>query len=170
MEEKTIIQSSYSHVSKWLPILLSIIGVILAICGFDSGDFGCGGLEYLLMFGGGIGLVIAAVIILLYIGNCQIVVTNVRVYGKAAFGKRVDLPVDSISAVGTCYFNGVTVSSSSGRMAFLGLTNSTEIHKEISQLLIDRQSKKSPTIETKEPTVNQTIIEQTSADELKKYK
>ena len=44
--------------------------------------------------------------------TCDLVVTDKRVYGKAGFGKRVDLPIDSISAVATSIFNGITVATS----------------------------------------------------------
>ena len=55
------------------------IGVIISVLGF-----------FLLVF---------SVIMSIYVSNCELIVTNKRVYGRAAFGKRVDLPVDSISAV-----------------------------------------------------------------------
>ena len=165
MEEKIIIKGTYSHVSKFLPLLLAFIGFILSCIGFDDGDvFGGGGAEYVCMFLGGIVLIAGAVILLLYIGNCEIAVSNVRVYGKAAFGKRVDLPVDSISAIATTMFSGIAVATSSGRVCFLGLKNAAEIHRVLSGLIIKRQFT---------PVSNTTIkqeIPQSNADELKKYK
>lgn len=122
MEEKIIIRGTYSHISKFLPLLLALIGFVLSCIGFDDGDvFGGGGTEYVCMFFGGIVLIVSAVILLLYIGNCEIAVSNVRVYGKAAFGKRVDLPVDSISAIATTTFSGIAVATSSGRVCFFGI-------------------------------------------------
>lgn len=97
-------------------------------------------------------------------GKCQLTVTTKRVYGVTAFGKRVDLPIDSISAVGTSSFNGVSVTTSSGAIKFVLLTNNAEIHRVVSTLLINRQSK----------TVSGIPVDWTSsrsnADELKKYK
>lgn len=165
MEEKNIISGTYSHSSKWLSVLLAVVGIVLIPLGYDGGDFGNGGLEYSCMFFGGLILVALAMVLLLYIGKCQIVVTNVRVYGKAAFGKRVDLPIDSISAVSSmALFSGIAVSTSSGKISFLGLKNADEIHKAISALLIERQSKSTPA------QVIQQEVPQSNADELKKYK
>lgn len=93
-----------------------------------------------------------------YASKMQIVVTNKRVYGVARFGKRVDLPIDLISAVGTCMFKGIIVSSSSGKIRFLLINNRDEIHKTISNLLITRQDKK------------QVVNNTSTTDELMKYK
>lgn len=72
----------------------------------------------------------------------QLIVTDKRVSGRTSTGKRVDLPVDSISAVGTTNkFKGLTISTSSGVLSFFGLSNRDEIYKVISQLIISRQPK-----------------------------
>lgn len=92
--------------------------------------------------------------------KCALVVTNKRVYGTAVFGKRVDIPLDSISAVGTNLFKGIGVSSSSGAVKFVFIQNNIEIHQAISSLLLKRQDKH---------TLSQNAAE-SSADELKKYK
>lgn len=44
----------------------------------------------------------------------QITVTNKRVYGCDATANRVDLPLDSITAVGTSLFSGLAVTTASG--------------------------------------------------------
>lgn len=117
-----------------------------------------------------IGVILAAISILtltfyLYSSKMQLIVTDKRVYGKTAFGKQVDLPLDSISAVGTSMLKGITVATSSGKIKFLGISNRDDIHKVISQLLIERQNKKEAT-----PVTHVTQQAQSSADELKKYK
>ena len=71
----------------------------------------------------------------------ELVVSDKRVYGKAAFGKRVDLPLDSVSAIASAWPNGIAVATSSGKIAFLMIKNRDEIHKCISDLLIEHQSK-----------------------------
>ncbi len=103
-----------------------------------------------------------AILIYLWIALSEFTVTNVRVYGKTSFGKRVDLPIDSISAVGTSWFQGLSVSTSSGRITFLGVSNRDDIYKVISKLLAMRQNK----------THHVTTVQASSsnADELKKYK
>ena len=93
----------------------------------------------------------------------QLTVTDKRVYGKATFGKRVDLPIDSISAVGTSALWGIDVGTSSGRIHFKLVKNKDKIHSELSKLLMERQhSEKQNNIPLNNSTSN--------ADELKKYK
>ena len=108
-------------------------------------------------------LAVIAAIIYYAAAKTELTVTNMRVYGKAMFGKRVDLPVDSISAVGTSFLKGIAVATSSGRISFLGLSNRDEIHQKISELLIARQGKQTVTPIKQE-------IPQSNADELRKYK
>ena len=94
----------------------------------------------------------------------SITVTDKRVYGTALWGKRVDLPLDAISAVGSKWPKGITVASSSGKIAFVMIKNRDEIHKCVSDLLIERQTK---------PTAATAIKQEapkSDADELKKYK
>ena len=105
-----------------------------------------------------------AVFVYLWLGKIEITVSDKRVFGKAAFGKRVDLPLDSISAVGTSFLKGIAVATSSGKISFLMIQNSNEIHKCVSDLLISRQGKQTET------TVIKQEIPQSNADELKKYK
>ncbi len=76
----------------------------------------------------------------------QIIVTDKRVYGKAAFGKRVDLPLDSISAIAMSKLKivkGIAVSTASGKIAFTGIRNREDIYETIVELLIRRQDKPS---------------------------
>ncbi len=77
---------------------------------------------------------------------------------------RVDLPIDSISAIGTSGFSGLAVTTSSGAIKFSMLSNRDILHKVISNLLVDRQYKPTPTTTIKQE------IPQSLADELKKYK
>jgi len=102
----------------------------------------------------GIGIVFLTILFYLYISKMEVTVTNTRVYGKKAFGKRVDLPVDTISAIGTSFFKGIDIGTSSGRIHFKGIKNNIEIHTEISKLLNERQNSKPLS----------------TVDEIKKYK
>ncbi len=111
----------------------------------------------------GIGLIIFAIVLFLYMAGCELHVTDKRVYGKGAFGKRVDIPIDSVSSVGKIsWLKGVIVSSSSGSIRFMYLANADEIHTVLSDLIISRQGKNTNTI-VKE-------VQQSNADELKKFK
>ena len=105
-----------------------------------------------------------AIFVYLWLGKIEITVSDKRVFGKAAFGKRVDLPFDSISAVGTSFLKGIAVATSSGKISFLMIQNNEDIHKCVSDLLLNRQGKQTNT------TVIKQEIPQSNADELKKYK
>ena len=116
-----------------------------------------------------IGFVIPAllgVFIHSWLSKIELIVTDKRVYGTAAFGRRVDLPFDSISAIGTGWPKGIEVSTSSGKISFLAIKNCDEIHNVLSRLLIERQSVEKSVSHT---TIKQEIP-QSNADELKKYK
>ena len=103
-------------------------------------------------------------IFLINISTNKITVTDKRVYGRALFKKQVDLPLDSISAVGTGLFKSIGVATSSGRISFMGISNRDDVHKAITKLIIDRQSNPTPTTQIKQE------IQQSSADELGKFK
>lgn len=93
----------------------------------------------------------------------ELIVTDKRVYGKATFGRRVDLPIDSVSAISTGIFKGVGVGTSSGKINFKLIKNRDEIHSVISNFLLERQK------DNKERTETQ-AVNFTNADEIKKYK
>lgn len=101
----------------------------------------------------------------LFCSKVEMTVTDKRIFGKAIFKRRVDLPLDKISSVDTCMFNGIGVATSSGRMKFLFCKNRDEVFDVISKLLFERQNQQKP---------NETIIKQetsqSNADELKKFK
>lgn len=95
----------------------------------------------------------------LYARKMHIVVSNKRVYGESVFGRKVDLPIDSISAIGKKWFKGIGVATSAGKIVFFGFKNRDEIYETVSNLLVKRQSS------------NQAMnTSQSSADELSKYK
>ena len=113
--------------------------------------------------------VVAAFFLIGYIfykatSKVSLTITDKRVCGTAVFGKRVDLPLDSISAIGVGVFKKITVSTPSGVISFPMIENRDEIHKALSDLLIARQEKPASTTTIKQE------IPQSNADELKKYK
>ena len=116
------------------------------------------------------GFVSASVIIVVGIIECygyskiELTVTDKRVYGKAIFGKHVDLPLDKISAVGLAWPKAISVATSSGRVTFFEIINRDEIYECINNLLIERQGK------AKNEETKQEIHHVSGAEELKKYK
>ncbi len=103
------------------------------------------------------------IIIYLWLHSYTLTITDKRVFGKVAFGKRVDLPVDSISAISSInLFKGVSVSTSSGKIRFIAIKNANEIYDVINKLLVDRQ---------KEISQGTMVIQSSDeADQIKKYK
>ena len=110
-----------------------------------------------------IGLICA--LICLWLRSYELTVTDKRIYGKVAFGKRVDLPVDSVSATSTIQLlKGVAVSTSSGKISFLAIKNADEIYSIINELLVKRQESAA----TKTETATETKLDET--EQILKYK
>lgn len=105
-------------------------------------------------------------LIYLWLRSYELTITDKRIYGKVAWGKRVDLPVDSVSATATVQgLKGVSVSTSSGRISFLVIKNADEIYKVINNLLVERQQ------EPAKAAAPTTIIQQSDdAEQLQKFK
>lgn len=104
--------------------------------------------------------VIAAIIFYYAFYKTELTVTDKRVFGCTKFGKRVDLPLDSVSALALSPLNGVAVTTASGAIKFILIKNSTDIHYNISRLLVERQKKEN---NTEKYAVS-------DAEELKKFK
>lgn len=166
MNEKIIIKGKLKDIKKFcigitaagavIPVLYFIWDVIQGTVRSD------GALPYVWL----LVPVFALIAFLLYKGwsKIELTVSDKRVYGCAAFGKRVDLPLDAISAVGTSVFNGIAITTASGAIKFAMLENRNEIHSAVSKLLVDRQGRfPSAPIATHE-------VSQSSVDELRKYK
>ena len=192
MEEKTIIKGELKRANLvWVSMILPVLGIIVTLiykywAAYQeyfywerySRHYGYGmkTFSYCLasVFSGGDGadfVLYPLILILCIIGfiiykrmsKVQITITDKRVYGTDVASKRVDLPLDSISAVRTSSFSGLAVSTASGSLKFTMLKNRDELHETISNLLVLRQDK----------VVSATIkpeIPQSNADELKKYK
>ena len=163
MEEKILIKSEINRV---IGIVCLVLGIYCLVAAFRlSSVF----FEYdeftgwvILVSGTGVGLI--STLSYFFLCGHELTVTDRRIYGKVAWGKRVDLPIDSVSAIATVSFlKGVAVSTSSGRICFLMIKNSDEIYKVISSLLVERQNEKNIVPET-------VVQKRDEADMLKKYK
>ena len=167
MEEKILAKGVFSKFNfiSGIFLALSLFGVFGLFASFDnnaqlvdSTGITIGFLFILLGLGG-------AFLFYHLLNKCDIVVTDKRVYGKAAFNHRVDLPLDKISSIDTCSLHGIGVATSSGKIKFLFCQNQSEIFDTISKLLLERQKNKQSV-----PTVQQHEAATGNADELKKYK
>ncbi len=106
-------------------------------------------------------------LIFLWLRSYELTVTDKRIFGKVAFGKRVDLPVDSVSATAMIrLLKGLAVSTSSGKISFLAIKNSDEIYSIINDLLIKRQKDEKVSANT----VSAAEVKSDEADQLVKYK
>lgn len=172
--EKIIIVGKLKDLKPWC-IFIAVLGLIaylldgLVVASSAISLYKTLGRTIAYAFGGGNGgnyvlipLIFASPIIayLVYMNwsKIAITITNKRVYGVSVFRKRVDLPMDSISAVGTGIFSSLVVTTASGAIKFVMLENRDDLHKTLSNLLVERQGK------------SITIEPNSDADELKKYK
>ena len=169
MEEKILVKTAKGGAKKYfkklciIDLIFSVIVAPILTIILDDGDFGFP-ICFLIVFAGY--FIIGSLIFALVSGN-ELTVTNMRIYGKVTFGKRVDLPFDSISAVATgSVFNKISVSTSSGRITFFSIPNRIEIYAIINKLLMERQQSKANTA-----SAPITVVQNGGeADELKKYK
>ena len=98
-----------------------------------------------------------------YFMEYQLYATETSVIGKTLLGKRVDLPISHISAIGMGWGNRITITSSSGHVTFFGVLNQQEFNEKLTSLIRAKESKK---------TESATMITQSTsnAEELAKFK
>lgn len=96
--------------------------------------------------------------------SSSITVTDKRVFGQITrwifSTRRIDLPLDSISAVSIG--GGIRVATASGEIVFTDISNQDEVYQAINHLLIARQDARSSVV-TQEP-------QPSIPNELKQYK
>ena len=169
MKEKEIVTSEIDKLLYIYSGILIAIGAAVTIAIFCDGglsawvDYATHGLLSLEAFLAWGSLIVIVFGITLYIAgkNCRLTVTDKRVYGVAKFNARVDIPLDSVSAVGTIgLFKGISISSSSGLIKFWFIKNAAEIHKVVSELIVKRSAS---SIVAEKGTID-------DADELMKFK
>lgn len=145
MEEKTLFEGRFTKFN-WLAVTFIILGFLIFLIGIVL----IGGIdiiiEYALQGYGELFFLIApavcfiiALIIFLMMRNCQFVITDKRIYGRATFGKQISLPLDKVSTVTTNFLKCLTVCTSSGKISFWLITNGDEAWQIINKLIIDRQ-------------------------------
>lgn len=84
-------------------------------------------------------LLAVCILEVLWIKRSHMIVSNKRVYGVSAFGKRVDLPLDSVSAISIGLHNTISVSTASGKVSFSAIKNRDDVYNILGKLLIERQ-------------------------------
>lgn len=113
---------------------------------------------------------VLAALFLFLLFRCELVVTDKRVYGKAAFGIRIDLPINKISSIGLGMklFSSVAVATSSGKIKFYLLENREDVYQTISNAIANIETPIAPIAEINNK--QNSSFAGSAADELKKYK
>lgn len=112
-----------------------------------------------------VGAVLIGVLWLVYaaLPGYEMTITDRRVYGKLKFGKRVDLPLDSVTAVAIKGKRKLAVSTASGVISFGLLKNRDELYQCITELLMKRQEQvaknSAPTVQPSTASVAQQLRE-----------
>ncbi len=164
MEEKILIKGDKSNA---LMIVLAVISSLLSIAIFINAILNVVLNSVYSIVGVIVAIILIALVFTIFYvlpkliwDKYELTVTNQRVFGKAAFGKCVDLPIDSISSIGTSFFKGIDAGTSSGKIRFKLMRNQAQIHSVLSRILAERQK------------IAQQLAAapQSSVDELKKFK
>ena len=71
--------------------------------------------------------------------KCEITVTNNRIFGKLAHGKEVNIPLNQVTGLHSCSFDGVSVASIGNVSDFHCIANHEEVMKTISYLLANQR-------------------------------
>ena len=162
MSEKLLMESKVGN-GKYFAFIISLIGIIMFPIGAEVSYAASDEIGVVLYIMGAV-FVILGVIAYLAICKCCISVTDKRIYGATGWGKRVDLPLDSVSAVATGWFGSISVASASGGISFIAIEKRNEIYEVLNKQLIARQNKKSDNNGSEATAVFG------NADELKKFK
>ena len=109
--------------------------------------------------------ILIGALIYLALSSYELTVTDKRIFGMVAWGKRVDLPVDSVSATAiNPKLKGISISTSSGKISFLVIKNANDLYNVINDLLIARQPGKSNV------AAESATSKSDEAEQIKKYK
>ncbi len=87
-----------------------------------------------------VGLAVFAVgtIAWVVISKMTLTVTKEFLYGTTLFGKRIELPLDSVTAIGTNHYKGLFVSTPSYKISYLLVSNRDKVLKCINKLVAER--------------------------------
>lgn len=124
--ECLVLERSYNTL---LPYLFYILGGLSALVGlFTIDEGGAVGLLF-----GIVAIIIGA--ILKTFCKVHLVVTTKRVFADLPFGRRMNLPLNRTTAVGTAMFRSLYIGSSSGRIYLSLVPNHLEVYNALTALL-----------------------------------
>ena len=97
--------------------------------------------------------------------KCEITVTNHRIFGKLARGEEVNIPLNQVTGVHSCSFDGVSVASIGNVSDFHCIANHKEVIKAISYILANPQG-----MGVSSPQRGETSGVSNEAEQLKRFK
>ena len=154
MEEKVLIEGVFKN--HTLPYkICAILGAVLLL------------LSLFLFIGSLVALAIIPLMVgfvLLFMGllcthficECELTVTDKRIYGSTELGHEVNIPLSKISSVSLGGFNGIYFSYAGNNVGFYFCQNVDDVYEVVSELLIKTSDKNN-------------VDEISNAEEIKKY-
>ena len=116
----------------------------------------------------GVIAIIVGLIIKFNTEKCEITVTNNRILGKLAHGKEVNIPLNQITGLHSCSFDGVSVASIGNVSDFHCIANHEEVMKAISFILANPQGMGASTPQRSEASAVSSSTNE--AEQLKRFK
>ena len=155
MEEKVLIEGVFKNptlpykICTILGAVLLLISLFLFICSLVV-------LAIILLMVGFL-LLFIRLICTNFICECELTVTNKRIYGSTRFGQEVNIPLSKISSVTLDGYNGIYFSYPGNFAGFCYCQNVDDVYEVVSELLIKASDKNN-------------VDEISNAEEIKKYK
>lgn len=103
---------------------------------------------------------VASIWVNLWISNTELTITNRRIYGKKAYGKRFEVPLCDVSFVNNTWPAGISLNCAAGQIKVPYIQNREHAFGLIHELLLERQNELS--------APKQEIVSNVP-DEIKKY-
>ena len=136
MEEKILVEGKFKKATK----TFFVMSIIIACFGLIYGVSSIITEMYVFLIGTAVFELMALTFFLLakYVipksKTFELFVTESRVVGKLR-NTRVDLPVNKITSIGTLAFNGISIDTASGKLAFPQLINRDEVYNCLTELI-----------------------------------
>ena len=74
----------------------------------------------------------------LYSGRTAVTVTDKRVYGTAAFGKAVDLPLSNVVMLSKAGNKDIAIATAAGKVLFAGIENRDQVYDALQGLVVNK--------------------------------
>ncbi len=160
MDEQVLVESKRG-IFGWICLILFALAVVFVIlvAMMSGGDIFNPGFVFMVVI-----FIVPTGLLALLTSPVELIVTTERVCGRSSWGKKVDLPIDTISSIRSGLLSGIIIGTSSGNIKFSSLSHKEEIYQCISDLLVARQRARAATAQTQMP------VPASGADELIKYK